>query len=504
MYGPQTAFLIAAALLVFGPFPSMEHIANWVYDCAIQIKLGLDGMASGHLITEEIYSWHEGLTFTAHESGWYMILGFMYKYLGIWGILIVCSFFTCTSAIAAVLYSRDRVHPLFIAVTLVLVRMMKCFPDYSARPGLSSTLAFTVTIIIMLSDRKPVIKAGVFTFFCLVLAWLHGGMLPLYFVVYILFIVIELIYKNFKNAGITACGILSGFAVSLLNPIGFGLWSYGLKQTSSSEAISLIDEWKPLSFTIVQAVILLLVFIGFMTGKGVRDFEKKAVTKIALLCMFFILACVYRRFVLFLTISLALFAPEAYQDLAVWIRDYLFPKLPRTVKLSHGFYYLLTGLIAVMFVVSGVYYSGKYIKTNSMADCEAMAAFDKGAADYVKEAGYERIYNSFDTGSWLAFNGVKVNIDNRFDPYNSAFSGTDYLTGKMNITSLYELDSFRYEYDCDAFLLDVNPVSCRLLNEIELYASDRYEIVYDNTVTSVIPDRGSIRWVVIECIDPQN
>ena len=502
VFGPQTLFLIAVAILVFGPFASMEHIGNWVYDCAIQIKLGLDALSSGHLITEEIYSWHEGLTFTAHESGWYLILGFMYRYLGVWGILIVCSLFTCASAIVAALYSRDHVHPLFIAAALVLTRLLKCFPDYSARPALASTLAFTVTFVVMLSDRKPAIKAGVFTLFSFLLAWLHGGMLPLYFVVYVLFIIIELIYKDFKSAGILALGIISGFIVSLLNPIGFSLWSYGLKQTSSVEAISTVDEWKPLTFNIVQALIVLLVFVGLMTGKGVRDFKKQSITKLALFCMFFIIACVYRRFVLFLAITYAITAPEAYQDLAVWIREKLLPKLPAGIKLSHAFYYLMSGIICVMFVISGVIYSGKYIKTNTMADAEAIAAFDKGAADYVSAKGYERIFNSLDSGSWLVFNGIKVHIDNRFDPYNSAFTGTDYLTGKMDITNLYELDSFREEYDCNAFLLDINPGFSPLLYEIGTYASDRYEIVYDNTVTSVAKDRGSIRWVVIEYTGP--
>ena len=498
--GPQTVFLIAVALLVFGPFTSMEHIGNWVYDCAIQIKLGMDGIDAGHMITDEIYSWHEGLVFTAHESGWYLIVGFLYKYLGVWGVLAVCSVLSCSAAIAAAMFSRKKVHPLFIAAALVLVRLMRCFPDYSARPSTSSTLIFIVTIIVLLSDREPIFKAGVFTIFCLLLAWLHGGFVPIYFAVYALFIVFELLYKNFKDAGVLACGILSGFAVSLLNPIGFGLWSYGLKQTGSAEAISLIDEWKPLEFDIVQVLILLLVLVGFMAGKGVREFEKKALIKLALFCMFFIMACVYRRFALLLSIAFVLFAPEAYQDLAVWLRKNLLPKLPDKIKLSNAFYGLLAGVAAVMIVLSGVFYSGKYIKTNTMADAEAIAAFDKGAADYVEEAGYEKIFNSFDTGSWLVFNGIKVHIDNRFDPYNSAFSGTDYLTGKMEITNLYELDSFRAEYDCDAFLLDVNPVSCPLLNEIELYASDRYKIVYDNTVTSVAPNHGSIRWIVIECI----
>ena len=501
VFGPSTLFLIAVVLLVFGPFASIEHIANWVYDSAIQIRLGLDALASGHLITEEIYSWHEGLTFTAHESGWYLIVGFMYKHLGVWGILTVCSLFNCGAAITAVFYSRDRVHPLFITLALVLTRFVRCFPDYSARPSTFSVLAFTVTIVILLSDNKPLIKAGVFSCFSLLLAWLHGGFVPIYFAVYIVFIVFELLFKRFRDAGILACGILSGFVLSLLNPIGISLWSYGIRQTSAG-ALSNVDEWKPVNLDIAQALIILLVFIGFMAGTGVREFEKKALTKLALFCMFFIMACIYRRFVIFLAIGCALFAPEAYQDLAVWFKKNLLPGLPDRISLSNAFYYLLSCVIVVMIIFSGVLYSGKYIKTNTLTDAEKMAAFDKGAVEYVTAAGYERIYNTLDTGAWLAFYEIKVHVDNRTDPYNSGFNNTDYLSDSFGINNLYELDSIREKYGCDAFLLEVNPVVCPLINEIELYAPDRYRIVYDNTVTSVIDGHGSIRWVIIECVEP--
>ena len=55
---PSAVFVIAAALLIFSPFASMNHLSGWVLDCSIQIKLGLDAITSGHFITEEIYSWH--------------------------------------------------------------------------------------------------------------------------------------------------------------------------------------------------------------------------------------------------------------------------------------------------------------------------------------------------------------------------------------------------------------------------------------------------------------
>ena len=86
-------FLIAMALYLYSPLTALPSMYGMVGDTAIQIKLGLDGIADGHMILDEIYSWHPDLTFTSHESLWYMILGFMYKSLGLWGVVIVGTLF---------------------------------------------------------------------------------------------------------------------------------------------------------------------------------------------------------------------------------------------------------------------------------------------------------------------------------------------------------------------------------------------------------------------------
>ena len=84
----------------------MNHLSGWVLDCSVQIKLGLDAISSGHFITDEIYSWHEGLVFTAHETGWYLILGFIFKYLKLWGVLLICSLFNCGTGLTAATYIK--------------------------------------------------------------------------------------------------------------------------------------------------------------------------------------------------------------------------------------------------------------------------------------------------------------------------------------------------------------------------------------------------------------
>ena len=70
----------------------------------------------------------------------------------------------------------------------------------------------------------------------------------------------------------------------------------------------------------------------------------------------------------------------------------------------------------------------------------------------------------------------------------------------MTANTLFDLDNFRAEYDNDAFLLTTNVGYSPLIYEIETYASDRYKVVYDKTVTSNMKNGETLRWIVIECL----
>ena len=498
---PATLFIIAATILIFGPFASINQLSGWVLDCAIQIRLGLDTISSGHLITDEIYSWHEGLIFTAHETGWYLILGFIFKHFKLWGVLLICSLFTCGTGITATSHIKKTAHPLICLLVMVSACLFKGFPDYNARPTTTSAFIIMLTTVILLDSKKPVFKASVFVTGAFLLAWLHGGMLPLYYAVMAVFIVIELIYKQFKSAITLACGAAIGFILSIANPIGIRLWTYAFQQSRAKTVWEQIDEWNPVTFTIIQMFLILMVLVGFMCGKDIREFNKEAITKLCLFCMFLIISCVYRRFMVHFTLMYLLVAPKAYQDFILWAVKHFLPKLQnKSINLSGASYYVLVAACLVLFAGFGVLNINRYLPTGTMNDIEKMAAYDGDAIAVVKEKGYQKIFNDFNSGSWLVFNGVKVHIDNRVDPYISQFSDADHMTGKMTVSNLFELDNFRAQYNNDAFLLTTNVGFSPLIYEIETYAPDRYKVVYDNTVNSNMKDGETLRWIVIECL----
>ena len=137
-----------------------------------------------------------------------------------------------------------------------------------------------------------------------------------------------------------------------------------------------------------------------------------------------------------------------------------------------------------------------------MSDSSAIAAYDEGVIDVVKQNGYKRIYNSFNTGTWLAFYDIPVHIDNRSDLYMASFSGTDYISGQMMINKITDMDAFVEKYGCDAIVVELLPGTTDEWFADDLYAAkDRYKVVYDNTVTSVLDADLSYRWLVVECIN---
>ena len=494
-------FLICALILIYCPFLYNDMIGNYVGDTAIQTKIGLDCINNARFMPIEIYSWHEGLNWWPHEFGWYYILGIAYKLFGLVGIIGVAAAFNYAIAAIAFRKYQDKVHPLIIVGVAAVARLLS-FPNYNARPHLFSELAFLLVIYVMLSKKSIWFKSAFFCGAAFLLAWIHGGMIPLLFVMYLVFIVLELIYRQFKNALIYAGAAAAGFVCSILNPIGIKVWTYALYQSEGKEVWGMNLEWAPKTFAIWEIAVILFILVAFAVDGRVLKFDKDAVTRLCIFCMFIIISCKYCRFMNFVALFVLALCTEEVQSLIKWINDNVFRIKTEKIKFSNASYYILASFCVIFFAVVTVLSFVKYIPTNTMADASAIAAYDEGVITCVKDRGYKRIYNSFNSGTWLAFYGIPVHIDNRSDLYMASFSGTDYISGQMMIENIEEMDAFVSKYGCDAIVLDLLPGTTDDWFADDLYAAtDRYEVIYDNTCTSVLNPDISYRWMVVECID---
>ena len=497
----RNIFLICALILIYCPFLYTEMIGNYVGDAAIQIKIGLDCINNARFMPVEIYSWHEGLNWWPHEFGWYYIVGIAYKLFGLTGVIGVAAAFNYAIAAIAFKKYQSKVHPLIIVAVAAVARLLS-FPNYNARPHLFSELAFLLLIYVILSKRSILFKSLFFCGDAFLLAWIHGGMIPLLFVMFFVFIVIELIFKQFKNALIYLAAMAGGFLCSILNPIGIKVWAYALYQSEGKDVWGINMEWAPKTFAIWEIAIILFILVAFAVDGRVLKFDKDAITRLCIFCMFIVISCKYCRFMNFVALFVLALCTEEVQSLVKWINDNVFHIKTEKIKFSNASYYILSSFCILFFLVITVFSYIRYIPTNTFSDASAIAAYDEGVITCIKQNGYKRIYNSFNSGTWLAFYGIPVHIDNRSDLYMASFSGTDYISGQMMIENIEEMDAFVDKYGCDAIVLDLFPGTTDDWFADDLYqATDRYKVIYDNTCTSVLNEGVSYRWMVVECVD---
>ena len=494
--------IIAAVALLYCPFFNIKMIGEgYIGDAMIQIKVGLDMISTKGLVIDEIYSWHPGLNWCPHEEGWYFLVGLFYKIGGVAGVIGLTAIFNYTMAGIIFKHNLKTVDIYIILLTAAAGRILS-FPNYNARPHLVSQLIIVVFLYSMLSGKISALKKSIiFTVDSFLMAWFHGGMIPLFFVIFLVFIAIECLYKNWKNCLWYLAGIASGFVASLLSPVGIETWTFAYLQSQGTEIWADNMEWTPKTFTILEITVILLFFVGFAVDERLRNFDKKVITKLCFYCMFLIISCKYCRFMNYFALLLVMFGAEELQILLNWINDNVFKIDKKKLKLGDISNYILTAFCTGFMLYQSVFSWINYFPTNTLSDISGIAAYDEGVIDLLKQKNYDRIYNSFFTGTWLVYYGIPVHLDNRTDPYMMEFSGVDHIRGKMVIMSLREMDAFVDEYDVDAIVVDMLPGTTDEYFADDIYASDRYNVIYDNTVYSTyVPDEISHRWIVAEVV----
>ena len=498
------AFVICAVALLFCPFFNMSLIGDgYIGDAMIQIRIGLDMIARHGILPGDIYSWHQGLNWVQQELGWYFLDGLFYKIGGIGGVIFLTAIFNYTMA-GIIVYKSIKdfhVNPYIVILTACIARVYS-FPNYNSRPHLPSQLVFVLFMYIMMDEkirlRRRLLAFPILMFF---LAWFHGGMVSLFFVMYGVFVVIELVNRNFREIPMHLGSMAAGFVTSLLTPNGIHLWTYAVLQAGGEGDIwSNNMEWAPKTFAVWEITGILIFIVGFAVDERVRKFDKKTITRLCFFFMFLIISCKYGRFMNYTALVMFMFGAEELQVLLLWLNDNIFRIDLNKLKLGS----IANGILCVFCVgfmlFTTVFSWIRFFPTNTASDISAIAGYDEEVIRILKDKNYDRIYNSFNTGTWLAFYGIPVHIDNRTDLYMEEFSGVDYIRGKMTIVDIDTMNEFVDEYDVDALVLDLIPGTTHDWFADDLYQSDRYSIVYDNIYTSVYDPEVSYRWMIVEVV----
>lgn len=501
-YAKYLKYIYLGLLFIFifcMPILHKEMLADMCSDATIQIKIGMDSIEQGSIMYDEQYSWHEGLNWIPHETGWYWILGFLYKAFGLIGVIIFNALLN--GVLGIIILSRIKNNSIFSITLSVFLLLLVGVPYFNARPH-SLSIPLTILCFVLLRDgNKDKVNAIIFAIIMWVTSWVHGGMLPLLALSMIIFIVIDVIYADYRKGLIKGIGLICGFCLSLLNPIGVETWTYGLK-VMNSEVNKHIAEWQPCSFNLPFALIIAIIFVLFCFNTNANFKNKKLVINIAFFCMFFIATCLRVRFIAYLIIIIALILPQLLDDIVneianseLRIKNMFNMKIIKVwkileVKAGMSF---IASIILVFLIMMMVKDTSQIISKNTMSDIFVMNDIDEKVVDEIKDRGYERVYNGYNDGSWLLFNDIPVNIDNRCDPYIKEISGKDYIVFQQSISNL--------EKSIEEGKADV--ILCSLVEEEQndfiyyIQISDKYKKVYENKV-------GKKTWYLFEPLYLEN
>lgn len=478
-------YLVLWGILIFcSPGLHIESIKDICTDATIQTKIGLDSIAQGSPVITEIYSWHEGLKWTPHELGWYLILGFIYSNFGVTGEII---FNVILNGVLGFIVIREIKNNRIIGVTISLILLyLSQFPYYNCRPHILSIPLFFLCYTLFKDSKKIKRNSIAFISIVWVVSIFHGGTLPIFFLLAGVQFILYMLYKEYKFALIMGVSIGCAFGISLINPVGIEVWLYGIKQ-SKSEIWSMIQEWQPMSLGIAYSFIIALLCMMLIFCKFTLK-DRNVLYTGAVTSMFFIGTLMYARFFIYFMIMLTMIIPKILDRFVIELNNAEFSI--KELKINKFFIFMkqleikvglvfLSCIVAFFWGLYGMKEIGDVIKSNTMQDIFDINNIDIGVVSTIKENNYNRVYNSYNDGSWLIFNDILVNIDNRCDPYLKESSVQDYIVFNPTIENL--LKSIN-EGKADVILLqrNINEDKTDFLNYLD--RSEEYKKVYDNVV----------------------
>lgn len=509
-----TNILMIALILLFCNAGVCFNASCMLQDTAVQVKTGLVMIETDHSIKGDIFSWHEGLNWISHSQLWYLLVGGAYKLCGIMGLVLLCSFFNMLTAVSSLYESKVKAKASHwsIILTMLFTNNFLSFPNKNVRPSLISLLFLAITILVLLYCENKTKRIILFASMTWLTALFHGGTITILFLVAIVYTAIELIIdKNVKSFIWNFTMLAVGFVTSLLTPNLFNGWLYQKKQSIYPEIQQKISEWQPAEFSALGLVGFLIILIGMIVDDKTKQKDSKHLFKIALLCMFFIGTCLYRRIFLQLTLVILFFAPSAIDSFVHWFSATIGFDISK-FKIEDKYIKVLSSVAIVSFICSHLLLF-PVIQNNTINKIAETEGYDTGVIDFIKEKNYNKIYNDFNIGTWLVFNDVKVHIDNRLDPYLASYSGEDHIHNSMHISSLTHLDDFYEKYNPDAIILYVFDndeelesgesyphlnIMGNFIEEIDTFRNDRYKKVYENTIETSSTTRT--KWFVYECV----
>lgn len=463
-------FLIWGGLLILGTVFFILEKTRYLFvvdsDILWHIKTGDWILANKSVPKQDVFSWHEGLNWIPHEWLYDVILSIIYSSFGLRGIMSLAAIILLArigfvSVYNIVIKKENAIgYSVFTACMLILIGY-----TWAVGRPLELTMVIILTnLIVFIKKRKKTtyfLTLGISTF---LMANLHGGAIWIVFAPIVIMLLVDLAYLwkdrktdnkiEHKEAAITKLiSIGIGLLTSLINPRGLEVYNYFIKMifTGANEATNTIAEWQPITFIGVFACLMfLIVFVAFAFNKGVRELNKKDITKILIISFWGVGMLRWCRLTPIFSFTVLLWGYEYVREFITYIfnsfkLNEVFKVIKILVTISGFAYILLTLVMGIKWV--NYYYN--HSEEELMRDGYPIACIE-----YLKEHNIRtKIYND-DWGSWMLFNDIPTFMDGRCDPFVEEFSpGNNQFVEAANVDSLADYLAIFKKYDIEYVFL---------------------------------------------------
>jgi len=376
-----------------------------------------------------------GKPWQAWEWGWDVLLYLFSSSWGLGGSIVLMAFFL--SALSISLYSTLRRINKSNAVILYLMVVWFLGIFAMLRPQIISYTLFCVILYyVLFQSANKYWNLIVIPILIVIWANSHESVLLGLGIIWMFFI-LKIIRKEFDKTKIIYPVIYS--LLTLINPYGYLIWPYTIKAVNVPLWNQFISEWTPLNFgNSFEVSIMAIVLITSLIVIRKSDNFLKTTENIFILI--FYIGCVYEgvrhaRFLPYLAIVWSIFMAQnlpndwfglgetvssiltrlnQYETNATWFHKVM--NLVESIRVeiinrSKGF------LVSSVFIALLFLYTLSYsvIVGNSIT---SSAAFPVTSTNILKSLGLdEHLFNNYDWGGYLIYNGVKPFIDGRADVF---------------------------------------------------------------------------------------
>lgn len=415
----------------------------------------------------------------AHE--W--LFGLMLYYVTQWGMSNIIRMFVLLYFLTVLLcfwqagILKKNEQPPIIYWEIVLIFQFSVYAlGMTARPQYITAIFIILYLIILEKSIGGNIKL-LYLLPVITILWsnIHGGTTLLSYIIILAYLLCNILNWSigkvkFFYAGkkwVVHCIIVLFLVIAaiLINPYGYKMLIYPYENMQDTLMLSMIAEWAPpdakdITTLFFQIIPMLLGVIALIQYQG--SIRAHHIT------IFFLFIILYLRSIRFypflVVVQTCLITPYAFQ-LNIPVRI----KKTKNGRVWNNLSIIVLGCICITYIIYMLYSADfQSIKKNKELPDELI--------NEIRQDNPKRLFNHYNIGGYLLFNGIDVFIDGRYEPYNQKNIINDYV--KMmypsNIEEYNQLENIISTYDFDGFL--VTPENVILLTYLD--SSKYYKLKY--------------------------